>query len=119
MQRDAEAVDLVWRGVYGRTSEAPILYWLTGADLDCKGPSGTPGFAVWGAGCVAGVAHYQSVVVAWWPGLALHDTALAHELLHAALLHDSDDDPTHRRPELWDKGGLLERANGALSAAGM
>jgi hypothetical protein len=113
----AEALGIVWR-TYARAEAPPRVRWVSGAGLDCNGPSGASGFVMWGVGCVDGVAWYGVIQVASWPDVPISRTAFAHELLHAALLHDSNDDPTHARPELWGPGGALDRATAALAAAG-
>ena len=88
-------VDMVWKGVFGRSDRPPILYWVTGEGLTCH-----EGRGFWlhqdrkGAYiplCAAGVfwPDIYSIEVAWKPkNTHFHSTAIAHELNHGALFKE-------------------------------
>lgn len=115
----ARAVSTVW-STYGATGSPPDIAWVTAPDLDCHPEHGV--FVGWhsvGAGCVAGQTDISAWVsqVAINPTWKLHDTALAHELLHAALYRRTgDSDAGHTSPE-WKT--LLPAANAELREVGL
>jgi hypothetical protein len=87
-----------------------------GPELTCTDPnSGNPGFRT-SAGCREGyTASPWEVSVAWHDGDRFSQTALAHELRHAADAREGVVDPSHKGPQ-WR---AVEAANAALETAGL
>lgn len=123
-----QAVDIVWHEVYGRTDRPPLIRWKEGGELSCTdSQSGKPGFPVLDIdpGNPDGevVGHCREgftwspleVLVAWHGELSFSETALAHELLHVALLRRGIFLGHHRRPDFQP---AIDRANAALIEAG-
>lgn len=105
----AEAVNIVWY-YYKAAGDPPGATWVTQENLTCfRGPEGR--FEGWkdpmsaGDLCLAGLTNLD----AWESQVArsddltwsIHGSALAHELLHAALFREGvpDGDYHHKRPE--------------------
>jgi hypothetical protein len=138
LARQAEAIDLVWRGTYGMAPhDQPAIAWVADAELDCH-PDETGAFlgfeaeTVFGLDCVAGVSFIEARVarVALRPGDGFSDTALAHELYHFGLAaRGADVDAAHAGPawgryvalggETWYERGLVDDAYDALRGAGL
>ena len=126
------ALEVVWREVYGvRDWPFPRVEWVEGSRLTCKAGKGWQIETVFdhrtGARltqpakiCIAGLTVNGGLVqVAWYPGAKFSDTALAHELWHAAMLvRKGAEDPFHRSPA-FQPGGEVDRANAALKNAGL
>lgn len=114
----ADAVRVIWNGVYGETKASPPIYWRRDS---CSEPNGIYGVTPWCtfmdgnervAGLESGSNGYYVEVGAPSPGFTFSDTALAHELLHAALGGDYD----HTSP-MW--GYAVADAAAALKASGL
>ena len=108
------AIDIVWR-FYDGTETPPHVQLVTGSDLNCQ--NGTA-FLVPYYGCVYGLTLAPGFCVVAYTGKPFHETALAHELLHAVMLRRGIVDINHES-ENWKPGGELERANAELAKAGM
>lgn len=109
-----QAVQLIWT-VYGQTKAPPPIYWRRDS---CSEPNGIYGVLPWCTfesddGKVAGIERdYYVEVGAPSPGFKISDTALVHELLHAAL----GGDPSHTSPD-WQT--MIPAASAALKDAGL
>jgi hypothetical protein len=119
--RQAEALDVVWRQAYERTDPPPPIVWVPRDYLSCTDPvSGDPGFPVWiadvGFTCRGGL--FIGLVVLAEDPAPLSALPFAHELLHAAQARDFAFDPKHEGPA-WQPGGKLERAVMLLEGAGL
>lgn len=114
-----KAVPIVWAS-YGRTDKPPAITVIEGKDLSCVDPnSGTPGFPVLlpsGWDCRNGYTVSPWACSVSWTGWPWSQTALAHELLHAAQARRGIVDPYHREPE-WQT--LVPAANDLLRAQGL
>jgi len=91
------AVDTIW-SLYGRAEPPPLVLWMEGDNLNCVSPAGNPGFrgvTAKGEQCVAGLTWSVAHVQVAYAGQPLHETALAHELWHAAMMRDLALDPLH------------------------
>lgn len=124
-----EAVKLVWNDVYGMTGAAPDIDWVEGAELNCSDGHGFQTVI----GCKGGLSWSESNVVqlAWFEGLAFHQTLLAHEFCHKrALILTGDGDENHvgacwREPgedlslPYSDWSGIAGKATATLAAANM
>jgi hypothetical protein len=114
----AEAVALIWTGVYGETREPPPIYWRR--DI-CGAPNGNYPPLPWCSfytpqGIHVAGAQYDSpwhleIGAPYGDGGRISNTSLAHELLHASI-----GDGDHLRPE-W--GDLLDEASAQLVAHGL
>jgi hypothetical protein len=116
--QQAQALDVVL-GVFGAPSAlgGPAVRWREGAALDCGNGAG------WVDGpCIAGLFDVhapEEVQVAWRAGDTFSRTGLAHELAHwYRYARGLDPDQSHRGPD-FAPGGSVERANHALSNAGL
>jgi hypothetical protein len=106
----AEVAQLVWVETYGRTDAPPLVEWREGAALDCDGGTGF----MTSFGCADGQFFGPYIAVARRPNEPLADSAIAHELGHAAQwraegVHDVD----HRGP-WFAPGGPVARAEAEL-----
>jgi hypothetical protein len=124
-----QAVHIVWVESYGRTDRPPLIRWQEGAALSCTDPvSGKPGFPVALAYADEAGGHVAcregdtwspiEVIVAWHGEPSFSETALAHELLHAAKLREGDFRDQHRLPASLAFFAAVDAANAALVAAG-
>lgn len=113
----ADAVRIIWTA-YQQTKAPPPIYWRRDS---CSEPNGIYGVTPWCtfiadgervAGLESGANGYYVEVGAPSPGFTFSDTALAHELLHAALGGDYD----HTSP-MW--GYAVADAAAALKASGL
>jgi hypothetical protein len=125
---EVDVIDQVWAEVFGQNGPAPFIDWVVGDRLDCE--DGSPRWKTLSTSycgvencregpkmvCVAGTAPSDAYVrVARGHGQALGDTALAHELTHAALMLAGveDGDQFHRGPD-WQVGGRAVMAGAWL-----
>jgi hypothetical protein len=115
----AEAVDLVWHQVLGRTDRPPDVWWVPPAAQTCGVPTatGARGFVATTGACVGGVSWRDGADLVWYG--SWERTALAHELVHVAQARDGlpQDVDHHTAPFL--PGGALAVANARLAAAGL
>lgn len=126
----AEATSVAWLE-YGATSRPPPVAWHTQADLDCGPPQASTSAPNNGWSgpydpgdrtvCVAGLFWTERgyAEVALPDGYRLSQTALAHELYHAALLASDPagwGDPDHAGPG-WRT--LVPLAQAAMAAEGL
>jgi hypothetical protein len=110
-----EALRIVWSETYRMPGKAPGVDWRTGAALDCAGGSAF----LDDGGCYDGRYYTGAdyVIVGRWDGATLAETALAHELAHAAQwARDGEADHDHAGP-WFAPGGPMERAEEALRQA--
>lgn len=103
LPRQAEAVQLVWSAL-GQTKAPPPVYWRRDK---CYVPNGV--YGVWptcqfDSGNAGVFLPYFVEVGAPIPGYSIKDTALAHELLHAAI-----GDPGHTSIEWSTTLPAIER----------
>lgn len=114
-----DAVSIVW-AAYGRTDRPPSIRVVEGEGLTCMDPeSNTPGFPVLlttGWACKNGYTITPWVCSVSWSGWPWSQTALAHELFHAAQARHGIVDPQHKRPEWLD---AVPAANDLLRARGL
>ena len=133
---------IVWH-VYNRTDTPPLVRWMSGDQLTCVDPaSNKPGFVILDpsiddptssgpalTACREGMTWSPTeVFVAWHGELSFSETALAHEMRHAAMLRDGILDPAHVRddwkpledckPDSAPTCGIVAKANAALLEAG-
>lgn len=104
--------------LFARADEPPTVDWVGSDRLDCTTEHGTAGWTMEGRCWDGATFDAWFVMVARPDGRRMGQTPLGHELVHAWLRRRGEDsDPTHRRPELWERPGSLEaRARGWLSA---
>lgn len=115
LPRQAVAIQLIWQRAYQQTKAAPVVYWRRD---DCDAPNGIYGMLPYCTFFVDGVrmAGVETTTDQWVEvgapsdGFAISDTALAHELLHAAI-----GDADHSSPE-WD---CVWQVDAALKAIGL
>lgn len=107
--RQADAIAIVWGGVYGQTIDPPAIDWM----VNCIGPNNEPGVMSGGV-CVGGVFHGWHIDLPWVGNY--HDSAFAHELLHAKQAKQGIYDYEHTLPE-WTT--LLPEANDLLTNQGL
>lgn len=116
-----QAVYIIWVEAYGRTDRPPLVRWIEGSALDCTDPqsgkAGFPQFTEQGeATCREGLTMSPlEVMVAWHGELSFSETALAHELLHAALIRRGIFLDHHQRPDFFP---AVDAANELVRAAG-
>lgn len=121
------AMGIIW-GAYGRKEPPPKIYWRTGDSLDCNEHRGFTALTFQGNKCVSGrTVSPISVEVAWVDGQKMSETALAHELWHAALAYQGVVDPLHVT-EGWAgtancgceraSAGIVQKANAELQKVG-
>lgn len=113
LHNQSEATALAWRALGARGAPPSAVVWYPAPCLP-----DAPGCMV-GEYSDAPFEHLRLV----WHGF-YSKTALAHELLHAALARRGDADPDHLRPEwgdpassAWPNGGLVAEANLRLRAS--
>jgi hypothetical protein len=84
VQGEKEAVEIAWE-YYGRSDTPPVVYYVTGADLDCFDGAG---FHYEDFGCVQGFTPDEGdwTSIAWPTGQKFSDSALAHELRHVVAM---------------------------------
>lgn len=131
LQRQEQAVHIIWHDIYGHEDLPPAVRWVVGAELTCEDPhSHRPGFET-AVGCREGFTMSGlEVSVAYHDGDTFSQTVLGHELEHASQARRGIIDSDHDRPE-WQPletcpsdgqipaCGIVERANNALAAAGL
>lgn len=122
VMNQGNAIYVVWREVYGRKDAYPHVRWITGDALTCTDPnSNKPGFEI--VGPEGAVCREGMTVVPWQIEVSYHgerfsETALAHELWHAALMREGVLDPFHRT-EGFQPGGIVDQANSKLITEGL
>jgi hypothetical protein len=112
------ALVIIWNQIYDMHDSLPTIRWVTGTDLNCaKGTGWMDKFD----GCVAGLSWPDSkmMLVAWYLGLKISDSALAHELCHHYLYRTGQDPDSGHTGPAFAAGGIKDRANAALKAAGL
>jgi hypothetical protein len=121
----ADAVAMVWGGVFHRTDQAPDIWWVPPADQTCgrviNGARGFPS-SVMDAdgtmvpGCAGSAAAGKVAVELVWYG-AWQLTGLAHEYVHIIQARDGlPPDFAHQTPD-FAPGGRVALANARLAAA--
>lgn len=118
----AQALDLVWRGTYGRADRPPDVWWVPPADQTCgrvvHGARGFPSpIMVDGKltnGCVGASAAGDNINLVWFGAWEL--TGLAHELAHVAQAHDKQPHDWAHTTAPFQSGGAVQRANASLAA---
>lgn len=129
------ATQLVWVDTYGQTGSPPPIEWVTQPGLNCApdGNGKNMGFyrGRWlydpemSGQCVAGVfwTGWFITQVAIPDGFKIHETAFAHELLHAAMDNANQYDPEHLDPAWGISEGrgynLLDLAQDKLKENGL
>lgn len=123
--RQQEAVDFLWRSQYEMVCEPPAIMWVEGDKLNCSNQMGWLVDDVNNTGqpgCVSGqfdAAHW-AILLAWPEGLlSFASTALAHELAHARTFRDTGEISYSHAGYDFAPRGRVERANVALSRAGL
>lgn len=110
-----QAMDLVWRGCYGRADHPPEVWWVPPAALDCTFPDGVKGYRL-GAGCVAGNTLSATAVNLVDYHRGWQGTDLAHELAHAARLRDGLDPDAEHKTAVFQPRGAVDQCNTRLAA---
>jgi hypothetical protein len=120
-----QAVHVVWAEAFGRTDRPPLVRWLEGSALVCDCvEDGQRGFYIPAADegkpqfqCRTGFTWSPlEVLVAWHGEESFALTALAHELLHAALLREGVVfERHHDRPDFFPR---IDAANQRIIEAG-
>ena len=105
---EARALAIVWDTVYAAPESPPIVEWR---EDDCGGVD--PGVR-YGSRCYAGLYLRNDRALVAFRG-PIHQSAYAHELMHALQWYRGIEDPDHVRAE-WS---LVARANEALASDGM
>lgn len=118
----AQAVELVWHGAYGRTDRPPDVWWVPRADQTCgrtvNGARGFPSAVMVDGklanGCVGASSWPDGVNLVWFGAWEL--TGLAHEMAHVTQARDGlpPDWPHLTAP--FQSGGAVQRANASLAA---
>lgn len=122
------AIRVIWHGVYAQKGPPPAIHWVLSKDLDCLSHEGFFVRRMMNGPlvplCVAGVYWHElyAAQVAWPNGTQrFYQTALAHELLHAAInVVTGNPDPDHQH-EWWGMEygkpfGKLDEARAALAS---
>jgi hypothetical protein len=109
-----EATRITWRATFGSTADPPGIDWR---EVDCTSTLGQLGITDrWTGGCVGGLFYQDpDVVEVPWLG-SFHESAFAHELMHALQALRGVRDPDHLVREDWAK---VAAANEALKAVGL
>lgn len=110
----AQAVEAVWRGCYGRTDRPPDVWWIPDRALNCQDPGRAKGLRA-GSLCVGGYSWRDGMSLVnyrtWW------DADLAHEAAHVALLRDGQDPDVTHQTAAFAPGGAVQACNARLRAA--
>jgi hypothetical protein len=112
----AQAVDLVWRDVYGRTDRPPDVWWVPREALTCQEPGrekGLPTTASLTSGCMGGNAWAGGVDLIWYYDWIRTD--LAHEFAHVAKLRNHEDPDVAHLTAAFGPGGAVAQANARLA----
>jgi hypothetical protein len=109
-----DAIQFVWR-IYNEADPPPYVTLVTGSDLNCSNGNA---FLIPNGQCLYGVTLSATMCVVAYTGRPWHNTALAHELLHAAQWRLGFIHVNHTGQE-WQPGGLLEQVNRELLRNGM
>lgn len=119
-----QAVDLVWRDVYGRTDRPPDVWWVPAAAQTCgrvvNGARGFPAPVMIDGqltnGCAGSSAAGAALVNLVWFGPTWAQTGLAHELEHVAQARDGLPPDWAHTSAPFQSGGAVARANASLAA---
>lgn len=126
-----EAMEIVWRQVYGMKGYAPPrIEWMLPHQLDCGNGVAfnvrlqvgiEKGRPVMGDKCVYGIfwPYTHHAQIAWQEGATYSTTAFAHELYHVALAWRRVPDNGDHSQEGFQEGGEVSKAIEALRAAGL
>ncbi len=115
LPRQDEAVKIIWRDNLQQTKDPPIIFWRRDVCNTPNGPYGVLPYCTFEnagekeAGIETSTDQWVEVG-APSDGFAISDTALAHELLHAAI-----GDPDHLSPQ-WQ---TINSINAQLKAHGL
>lgn len=127
------AIALIWHDVYGQSGNPPSVRWVDGNQLNCRRsdwPLESRGFMVAGVHCVDGFTWSSHVISVSWQQYrgSYANTALAHEMMHAAQFRNNDYDILHTG-EVWmpleacldgtTSCGLVDTANQSLRSLGL
>lgn len=117
--RQAEAMDLVWFGVYTKNIDPPLVNWVEGGRLNC--PGGMSFMSTDGTCAFGEFTDWNYTIhVAWLPGQKFSDVSFAHELCHAkAWAETSDSDGGHTGPCFVGLSSHVAAAQDALLGAGL
>lgn len=139
---DAQAIDIIWHEVYGRTDRPPLVRWVRKPDLPCTDEtSGKPGFVIPDTDENGNLVVHCREGFTWSPleilvadhgELSMGETAAPHELWHVVLLREGDWMPGHADTGFYhpdecaaaglpsDRGrcAIVDRAIGAVELAG-
>jgi hypothetical protein len=123
-----EAMEIVWREVYKRTDSFPKVQWIRDDQLDCKpkwhtGPENIGFFYSFDATkpplCLAGLNHYDRLVIAKPSIFNFSDTTLPHEAAHHLLVRDRKDPDREHSGPYFVSGGLSYQATAELAKRGL
>lgn len=110
-----DAMDLVWRGVYGRKDRAPDVWWVPVQMQTCgRVFNGGRGFVAPNGVCSAGYSWHDGMDLVWlgdW-----EHTALAHEAAHVAQARDGLPPDFNHVTAPFQPGGAMDVANARLEA---
>jgi len=104
----SRAEEVVWRGTFAAPDAPPPIEWRQD---ECGGPLAG---ARYEGQCYAGLYLRGDRALVAWRG-SFHQSAYAHELMHALQWSRGIEDPQHLRPE-WT---LVDAANRALDGDGL
>jgi hypothetical protein len=108
----AQAVDVVWRDVYGRTDRPPDVWWVPPAAQDCQEAGHERGMKST-AGCIGGNSWSGGANLIWYG--SWQRTNLAHEFAHVIQTRDGlPSDFEHASPA-FQAGGAVAQANARLA----
>lgn len=121
MPGQKEAIEIIWRLTYHEEANPPIIYWITGAALECSNGDG-----YWDpndpTSCIGGqlLGDRWAATIAWPRDNKLFsDTAIAHELCHAHWwLKTGNVDGLHGGPCFVGPDALYKIANRNLKFLG-
>lgn len=103
--------------MYKRREPPPDVLWAEPNCTPSDASRGRIGVSLRGQ-CTGGYTAVAWIVTVALPkGAKYHETGLAHELRHAALMYDGIQDPSHLLPD-WHGGGIVERTNKLLESRG-
>lgn len=105
-----QAVAIVWRGAFGATQDPPPIAW---SELHVDAGKATA--VEYDGQIYSGIFTPDGVAMVAWRG-SFHDSAFAHELMHALQAYENVDDPQHKRDKDWKQ---VKKANEALEDAGL
>jgi hypothetical protein len=117
----AEVVDVVWRGAYGRTDPPPDIWWVPpagqGCTMDHLGTRGMPADVPTGTVCAMARAWGGDAVwLIWypqWKGLTWRN--LAHELEHVVQARNGEPPDWAHATAGFQPGGAVAQAQARLA----